>query len=58
LPTADVAAGARRDRVCNGRRLGSLGVEGSCRVMCEGELLAIYRDEGDGARAEVVLCAG
>jgi hypothetical protein len=35
-----------------------LGVEGSCRVMCEGELLAIYRDEGDGARAEVVLCAG
>jgi len=58
LPAADVAAGARRDGVCNGRRLGRLGVEGSCRVMCEGELLAIYRDEGDGARAEVVLCAG
>ena len=58
LPVAEVAAGVRRDGVCNGRRLGRLGVEGSCRVMCEGELLAIYRNEGDGARAEVVLCAG
>jgi tRNA pseudouridine55 synthase len=58
LPAADVAGGVQRDGVCNGRCLGRLGVEGSCRVMCEGELLAIYRNEGDGARAEVVLCAG
>lgn len=58
LPAVEVAAGVGRDGVCNGRRLGTAGVGGSYRVMCEGELLAVYRDEGDGARAEVVLCAG
>jgi tRNA pseudouridine55 synthase len=58
LPEFEVLAGGGRDAVCNGRRLGSLGVEGSCRVVCRGELLAVYRDEGDGARAEVVLCTG
>jgi tRNA pseudouridine55 synthase len=58
LPEVEVAAGAGRDAVCNGRQLGALGVEGSCRVVCGGELLAVYRDEGDGARAEAVLCAG
>jgi hypothetical protein len=26
--------------------------------MCGDELLAVYRDEGDEGRAEVVLCAG
>jgi hypothetical protein len=25
--------------------------------MCGGDLLAVYRDEEDGGRAEVVLCA-
>ncbi len=58
LPAVEVPAGVGRDGVCNGRRLGALGVEGSCRVVCGGELLAVYRDEGAGARAEVVLCAG
>jgi tRNA pseudouridine55 synthase len=36
--------------------LGEFGSLGSFRVEAGGELLAIYRDEGDGARAEVVLC--
>jgi tRNA pseudouridine55 synthase len=58
LPAVEVAAGMVRDGVCHGRRLGRLGVEGSSRVMCGEELLAVYRDEGDGAKAEVVLCAG
>lgn len=58
LPAVEVPAGVGRNGVCNGRRLGRLGVEGSCRVVCGGELLAVYRDEGDGAMAEVVLCAG
>jgi tRNA pseudouridine55 synthase len=48
-----------RAAVCNGRRLGEHGVEGSFRVEAGGELLAIYRgdERGEGARAEVVLCA-
>ncbi len=58
LPAVEVASGVGRDGVCHGRRLGPAGVDGGYRVMCEGELLAVYRDEGDGARAEVVLCAG
>jgi hypothetical protein len=32
-------------------------MERSFRVEAGGELLAIYRDDGEGARAEVVLCA-
>ena len=44
--------------MCHGRRLERRGVEGSYRVMCGDELLAVYRDEGDEGRAEVVLCAG
>ena len=52
----EVAAGDRA-AVCNGRKLGAFGVEGSYRVMAGGELLAVYRDEGAEARAEVVLCA-
>ena len=46
-----------RRAVCNGRKMGAFGVEGSYRVVAGGELLAVYRDEGAEARAEVVLCA-
>jgi tRNA pseudouridine55 synthase len=46
-----------RVAVCNGRKFGAFGVEGSYRVVAGGELLAVYRDEGAEARAEVVLCA-
>lgn len=56
LPAVEVAAG-ERVAVCNGRKMGVFGVEGSYRVMAGGELLAVYRDEGTVARAEVVLCA-
>lgn len=55
LPGVEVSVGERFG-VCNGRPLGAFGCSGSFRVETEGELLAIYRDEGDGARAEVVLC--
>ena len=47
---------AERASVCNGRPLGMFGSLESFRVEAGGELLAIYRGEGDGARAEVVLC--
>ena len=57
LPALSVSEEMRR-LVCNGRRLGRFGIEGSYRVEGGGELLAIYRDEGDAARSEVVLCAG
>ncbi len=53
-----VVAGTVREGVCHGRRMQSREVEGSYRVMCGDELLAVYRDEGEEARAEVVLCAG
>lgn len=46
-----------RGGVCNGRKLPAFGVEGSYRVLASGELLAVYRDRGEEARAEVVLCA-
>jgi hypothetical protein len=55
LPRVEVQL-AERASVCNGRPLGRFGSVGSFRVEAEGELLAIYRGEGDGARAEVVLC--
>lgn len=45
------------EMVCHGRKLAVFGVEGSYRVSCDGELLAVYRDEGGEARSEVVLCA-
>ena len=57
MPGVDVS-GAGREAVCHGRRMERGGVEGSYRVMCGGELLAVYRMEGDEGRAEVVLCAG
>jgi len=53
-----VVSGDSRDAVCHGRRLESRGVKGSYRVICEDELLAVYRDEGEEGKAEVVLCAG
>ena len=56
LSSVEVAAGDRV-AVCNGRKLGAFGLEGSYRVMAGGELLAVDRDEGAEARAEVVLCA-
>jgi tRNA pseudouridine55 synthase len=46
-----------RDLICHGGHRGRSGVDGSYRVMYGEELLAIYRDEGDEAKAEVVLCA-
>ncbi len=45
------------EMVRHGRMLAVFGVVGSYRVVCGGELLAVYRDEGGEARAEVVLCA-
>jgi len=57
LPGVDVT-GVGREIVCHGGRMEGRGVEGSYRVMFGEELLAVYRDEGDGGRAEVVLCAG
>lgn len=56
LPGVEVSE-RERSLVCNGRRLGEYGVEGCFRVEAGGELLAIYRDDGGSARAEVVLCA-
>jgi tRNA pseudouridine55 synthase len=57
LPVVEVSPGERFG-VSNGRPLEKFGVGGSFRVEAGGELLAIYRGEGEGARAEVVLCAG
>jgi tRNA pseudouridine55 synthase len=39
LPEVEVVAGAGWNAVCNGKRLGILGVEGSCRVVCGGEVV-------------------
>ncbi len=57
LPAVEVSE-EERFGVCNGRRLAAFGVRDSYRVEAGGELLAIYRDVGEAARAEVVLCAG
>jgi len=56
LPAVEVGE-EERVGVCNGRKMGAFGVGGSYRVMVGEELLAVYRDEGAEARAEVVLCA-
>jgi len=53
-----LVSGEGYEAVCNGRRIARCGIAGSYRVMCGEELLAVYRDEGDEGRAEVVLCAG
>jgi len=55
LGVVTVGEEARRG-VCNGRPLESAGVEGSFAVFCEGELLAVYRGDGERSRPEVVLC--
>ncbi len=57
LPSAEVW-GEEAAAVRSGRALALAGVEGSVRVESEGELLAVYRGEGEVARAEVVLCGG
>jgi tRNA pseudouridine55 synthase len=58
LPEVAVSEEVGRGRVCHGGCIERGWVEGSYRVMCGGELLAVYRDhEEDGGRAEVVLCA-
>jgi tRNA pseudouridine55 synthase len=57
LPEVVVPEEVGQGLVCHGRRLERAGIEGSYRVMSGGELLAVYRDDGDEARAEVVLCA-
>jgi tRNA pseudouridine55 synthase len=57
LPEVAVSQETGRGLVCHGRRIERSGVDGSYRVMCGGDLLAVYRDEEDGGRAEVVLCA-
>ena len=57
LPGVDVAEEERR-LVCHGMPSEGRGFDGSYRVMCGEELLAVYRDRGDVGRAEVVLCAG
>jgi tRNA pseudouridine55 synthase len=57
LPEVTVSEEMGRALVCHGRRIERGAVDGSYRVMCGGELLAVYRDHTDGGRAEVVLCA-
>lgn len=52
-----VEAGAEeRGGIRHGRSIARRGINGSFRVWGEGELLAIYRDEDEVARPEVVLC--
>jgi tRNA pseudouridine55 synthase len=57
LPEVEVDVEVGRGLVCHGRRIGRCRVGGSYRVMCGGEMLAVYRDDEEGGRAEVVLCA-
>jgi tRNA pseudouridine55 synthase len=57
LPEVVVSEEVGRSLVCHGGRIERGLVDGSYRVMCGGELLAVYRDDEDGGRAEVVLCA-
>ena len=55
-PVVSVSPSVGERLVCNGRPLDAFGIGGSYRVQSRGELLAIYRDVGESARAEVVLC--
>jgi tRNA pseudouridine55 synthase len=57
LPGVAVPEGGR-EPVCHGRPLERRGLDGSYRVICGDELLAVYRDDEEEGRAEVVLCAG
>lgn len=58
LPAVSVSLEGGRRWVCDGRPLEAFGIEGSYGVLCGEELLAVYKDEGGRARAEVVLCGG
>ena len=57
LPAVAVSEEIGRGLICHGGRMERSQIDGSYRVMCGGELLAVYRDEEDVGRAEVVLCA-
>ncbi len=57
LPDLEVSR-ARRREVCNGRGIEARGFEGSFRVTCGDELLAVYAGDGHRARPEAVLCDG
>jgi hypothetical protein len=57
LPAVAISEETGRDLVCHGRPIERCRVAGSYRVMNGGELLAVYRDDEDVGRAEVVLCA-
>jgi tRNA pseudouridine55 synthase len=57
LPEVAVSEETGRDLVCHGRPMERSRLDGSYRVMSGGELLAVYRDDEDAGRAEVVLCA-
>lgn len=57
LPAVQVSR-EERSGVCNGRSIMVREVEGSFRVECEEELLAVYRGVDGEGRAEVVLCGG
>jgi tRNA pseudouridine55 synthase len=57
LPEVSVSEETGRDLVCHGGRIERARADGSYRVVCGGELLAVYRDDQDAGRAEVVLCA-
>jgi tRNA pseudouridine55 synthase len=55
LPRVEVD-GEEEMAIRSGRVLRARGLDGSFRVEREGVLLAVYRDDGAEARAEVVLC--
>ena len=57
LSRVEVSA-EHRFSVCNGRKMVPSGFRGPFRVEHGGELLAVYRDDGEISRAEVVLCGG
>jgi tRNA pseudouridine55 synthase len=57
LPEVAVSEETGRGLVCHGRPIERGRVDGSYRVTCEDELLAVYRDDEEVGRAEVVLCA-
>jgi tRNA pseudouridine55 synthase len=57
LPGLSVDAEGER-LVASGRALRANGMKGGFRVERNGELLAVYRGDGEVARAEVVLCGG
>jgi len=57
LPEVAVSEETGRDLVCHGRPIERGRIDGSYRVMCGEDLLAVYRDDENAGRAEVVLCA-